>query len=1209
MKYIKRLITAFGLWLFAINAGAQIQITSPMTGTPAAGSYFSYSSITLSPNFSFTAAAGSSLSLYIANPDCQPLANSFNQNQNYIVTSVPRVGGMTTVGSTPNSGDFANRSTCDLMQTVQYIDGLGRPLQTVQVQGSPLNKDVVQPVAYDQFGREAIKYLPYTATTADGSYKTDALTTGINNFYNPGGSGVSGTQQSTGGIVYNPNPYSITNFEPSPLNRVVEQGAAGTPWQPVAGNTTGHTLKMVYTTNNLNAFSLSDTSVSMRVTLYNATINSNQSRSLTIGNAAGNYYLAGQLYVTVSKDENWKDTGFGNSRGGTTEEYKDKEGHVVLKRTFNYTGGALQMLSTYYVYDDLGNLAFVLSPQSGADAGISSTANQTVLDNLCYQYQYDERNRLSRKKLPGKGWEYMVYNKLDQPVLSQDAIQRASNQWTVTKYDALGRVIMTGLWTDGSALSQSQLQTNIYNASQWDTRNTSDTNTGYSVTSYPALSSYLSMNYYDDYSFSNITGLPAAFNTMPSGASTQTKGLLTASKTTILGSTNMLWDVSYYDGFGRNVQTYKQHYLGGGTPNVNNYDVVTTGYNFTNAVTSATRQHYNTTNTTGPVLTIANLYYYDHMGRKVQTKEQINGGTPVLLSQTDYNEIGQLKTKHLHSANGGSSFLQNISYAYNERGWLSQVNDPTVAPATDKLFSMALNYNTPVPAHNGSPQYNGNISEQLYNKGTAGQKYVTYNYDQLNRLIAGNSVEAFSENTITYDANGNIQGMTRFGPNAGTLTYNYGGTNQLASVSGGVTRSYSYDANGNATSDGQGNTITYNLLNLPQTIAGKSLTYVYDASGQKLRKISGTTVTEYIDGIQYTGTGIDFVQTEEGRVLNPTSSPNYEYTLTDHLGNNRVTFDQTNGKKSEDDYYPFGLNVARGTIPSLRNHYLYNKKELQDELNQYDYGARFYDPVIARWTSVDPLADSMRRFSPYNYGYGNPLRFLDHDGRGPTDIVFKGTDDKELRIKAAGPDKVFNVPIALNKNKTVDIGLSKIDPGRFAVGYNLSGDVGFSAVVGGRAGIDLSVVNFTDSKYGGYNYVYAGIHETISAGAQADISASAGLNVFVAYNNAKGAINPQSWSGMFLSTGVSADVKAIVGGGVNLNYFTDGNPTGWKGVSIGVSVGAGASINLLNGNVNISNSKLLNNVVPTSQRSFLDRASNLIAPIPTAIGTAIVSGN
>ncbi|SDP85832.1 RHS repeat-associated core domain-containing protein [Mucilaginibacter sp. OK268] len=958
--------------LYALSLKAQTQVTAPMTGTPAAGSYFSYSSIALSPGFSFTAAAGSSLSLYIANPDCQPLGTALSQNQNYILSSVPRNAGYNPAVNT--------YSTCELMQTVSYFDGLGRPLQTIQVKGSPLNKDMVQPIAYDQFGRETTKYLPYAATTADGSYKTDALITGISSFYNPTGNGTSGTQQSNG-IVVIPQPFAQTNFEPSPLNRVVEQGAPGTAWQPVAGNTTGHTVKMVYTINNLNAFSGTDTAVSMRVTLYNATINSNQSRTLTIGNTSGNYYPAGQLYVTVSKDENWK-----SGRGGTTEEYKDKEGHVVLKRTFNYTAGALQMLSTYYVYDDLGNLAFVLPPLSGADAGITSTANQPVLDNLCYQYQYDERNRLSRKRLPGKDWEYMVYNKLDQPVLSQDAVQRASKQWTVTKYDALGRVIMTGLWTDAAALSQSQLQTNIYNAAQWDVRNTSDINTGYSITSYPALSSSLSINYYDDYSFSNITGFPAKFGTMPFGGSTQTKGLLTASKVNILGSTNMLWGVSYYDGFGRNIQTYKQHYLGGGTPNANNYDVITTGYDFTNAVTSTTRQHYNATNTTNAVLTIANLYYYDHMGRKVQTKEQINGGTTVLLSQTDYNEIGQLKTKHLHSTNNGSSFLQNISYAYNERGWLSQVNDPSVAPAADKLFSMALNYNTPVPAHNVSSQYNGNISEQLYNKGAAGLKYVTYNYDQLNRLTAGNSVEAFSENGITYDANGNIKTMIRLGPNAGTLTYNYGSTNQLASVSGGITRSYGYDANGNATSDGQGNTITYNLLNLPQTITGKGLTYTYDASGQKLRKISGTTITEYIGGIQYTGAGIDFVQTEEGRVLNPTSSPNYEYTLTDHLGNNRVTFDQTNGKKSEDDYYPFGLNVPRGTIPSLRNHYLYNKKELQDELNQYDYGARFYDPVIARWTSVDPLAENFLNHSPYNFVANNPIVLIDPDGRNVTTI-------------------------------------------------------------------------------------------------------------------------------------------------------------------------------------------------------------------------------
>src|SRR5665213_1099919 len=77
---------------------------------------------------------------------------------------------------------------------------------------------------------------------------------------------------------------------------------------------------------------------------------------------------------------------------------------------------------------------------------------------------------------------------------------------------------------------------------------------------------------------------------------------------------------------------------------------------------------------------------------------------------------------------------------------------------------------------------------------------------------------------------------------------------------------------------------------------------------------------------------------------------------------------------------PFGMEISRGTIGSPKNEYLYNKKELQENLQLYDYGARFYDPVIGRWTAVDPLAEKGRRWSSYSYVFDNPLRYIDPDG-------------------------------------------------------------------------------------------------------------------------------------------------------------------------------------------------------------------------------------
>ena len=848
----------------------------------------------------------------------------------YTMEIVPRQPYKTLAAMAGKPVDSVNR-------TIKYLDGLGRPSQMLEWRGSPSAKDIVTHIEYDAKGRESTKYLPYAEKTAnDGSFKTTAKATQLA-FYLPGGTDTTYKQTN--------NPFSIAVFENSLTNRIQEQGFPGDVWQPAATrSTSGRTIVTEYGTN-----------VANEVRAW--TINASGASSTT-------FYPAGKLIKTVTKDENWITD---SAKGRTVEEFKDFEDRIVLKRTWETK---TKSQSTYYVYNDFGDLQYVLPPNFTA-----TTFQDNVGDfnELIYAYRYDNRRRLAEKKIPGSGWQYLVYNQDDLLVLSQDANQRSLNQWIYTKYDPFGRIAITGKFTQTYA-SQKAAQDSVNKVLKYyeERLGTGEYTNNAFPTIAGAVTSYLT-NFYDDYLFTGYNN--SALQPVGITKSLKIKGLLTAVRKTRDDGTAPMLTINYYDDYGRIIQRASQSHIGG-------TDIETISYNFAGNILIDKREHRATSN--GTPTTILTTNTYDHEGRPLLVKKKIGAQAEIIQNKSIYNELGQLLSKNLHSEDNGSTFLSTIKLKYNERGWLKGLysND----------FIETLFYQD-----GGTAQYNGNVAQQRYKNGTAGTAIIDYQYDGLNRLRSGTGTGAtlMSEN-IKYDDLGNITSLKRETGNEIIYKYlNAGKSNKLDSLKGGIIAKYSYDANGNALKDRTGLDFTYNYLNLPKTASktGTSVIYLYDATGMKLRKSStvGSILSErnYVDGIEYNmnGTGlgnIDRISTEDGFLLNNSGTYSYNYYLKDHLGNVRVVLKRDASPNipsvvQRQDYYPFGK--TKSILTGGTNKYLYNENEVQEELgNQLDYGARFYDPEVGRWNTIDPLSEKSRRLSPFIYALNNPLRFIDPDG-------------------------------------------------------------------------------------------------------------------------------------------------------------------------------------------------------------------------------------
>ena len=631
-------------------------------------------------------------------------------------------------------------------------------------------------------------------------------------------------------------------------------------------------------------------------------------------------YLPGRLVRQTLMGENWV-----SGRDGTVDVYTDYSGNTVLERRWLSEEGEDKPLDTYYVYDVLGRLRYVLPPLlSDALAGVSSVSDDdSAMKAYAYVYRYDGLGECIWKRLPGCSPVTMQYDVHRRMVLSQDGNQALSGEWSCIWYDGLGRPCVMASCPSADYGDVSGIG---FTASY---RGSSGRTFGYVLSpELPDGAELRQVMYYDGYDFIDLSPescrdslrayvLRHVFPVLPKPSSVAAVPPLKDSISLIpplKDSTDLtpvpippvsvvtaeydrygrgrvtggvMWSSDpglpamyssvYYDDRGLVVQSRSQNHLGG-------WETEKTWYSFTGQPVKRTLSH-----SVGAIGTVpadsrpdqaigdnpvveSYAWTYDNMDRPLKITHRLGSGAETVLADNSYDNLGRLSSD---GRNGAEPI--RTAYSYNIRSWQTGVSSG--------VFSEELHYTDPSACGASSaPQFNGSISSSVWSLSGGVSKGYGYSYDGLGRvtgaewLLGGRPASGYGT-SYSYDSHGNILSLSR---ERGSVPD--GGDDLMMAYSGNRLH---------AMSDHGGSMIPDHLAG---SIPSGMTQYAYDANGNMTRDLnSGLTVMSYnrlnlpdeltcvgSDGVH----SIRYLYASDGRKLRvSTSGPGGSSSVTDYASN------------------------------------------------------------------------------------------------------------------------------------------------------------------------------------------------------------------------------------------------------------------------------------------------------------------------------------